>query len=101
MEANKQLCRFSIEQIAALAKLRLTEAEGEMLYRDFSEMLAFADTVMANTSSTTDLPSGADGAVRDDTVQSPLPQEVLLRNAPAVHEGYLQLPPVLGEEGAL
>jgi aspartyl-tRNA(Asn)/glutamyl-tRNA(Gln) amidotransferase subunit C len=87
-----------VEHIAALARLRLTEAE-KARYReqlsailDYMAVLKRLDTSAIEPTATV-LPLRS--VLRPDVVKPSLPPEVLLANAPAAEAQMFRVPPVL------
>lgn len=98
------LSREEIDHIAALARLRLTEAEKD-LYRgqlsavlDYITKLSEVDTTPIPPTATV-LPLRT--VLRPDVVRPSLPVPELLRNAPDAADDMFRVPPVLdaGAEG--
>ncbi|HRF49633.1 MAG TPA: Asp-tRNA(Asn)/Glu-tRNA(Gln) amidotransferase subunit GatC [Anaerolineales bacterium] len=98
------LSREEIDHIAALARLRLTEAEKD-LYRgqlsavlDYIAKLSEVDTTPIPPTATV-LPLRT--VLRPDVVRPSLPVPELLRNAPDAADDMFRVPPVLdgGAEG--
>jgi aspartyl-tRNA(Asn)/glutamyl-tRNA(Gln) amidotransferase subunit C len=91
------ITRATVEQVAELAKLGLTDDELERFGAQLNRILDYIGVL----SSLPDRPEAADpdGAaqlrLRDDVVEPSLTRDVLLANAPHAVAGYLQVPPIL------
>lgn len=88
-----------VEQIAALARLALTDAEKRRYAEQLSDILEYAAKL--DELSTEDIPPTAsvlttELRLRKDEVRAGLAQEDVLRNAPETMDGQFKVPPVLG-----
>lgn len=87
-----------IEHIAALARLRLTDAEKALYRRQLSAVLDYMaklrelDTAQIEPTATV-LPLRS--VLRPDEVRPSLPPAELLANAPSAEAGMFRVPPVL------
>ena len=97
----ERLTREQVEHIAALAHLELADAEKDLLVRQLTEILGYAEQIQAID--TTGVPRTSHVlsrhvADRADEVRPPLPREDALANAPdpAPERGLFRVPRVLG-----
>lgn len=81
------ITKKEIEMLAKLSKLKLTEEEKELLVKEMSDIVAFADTINANLSAAEE---GYDGEsevivnfeeLREDEEKSSYGSEEVLQNA--------------------
>jgi aspartyl-tRNA(Asn)/glutamyl-tRNA(Gln) amidotransferase subunit C len=89
-----------VEHIAALARLKLTNAEKRRYSEQLSEILDYAAKL--DELDTDDIPPTnsvlkTELRLREDQPHPGLSQQDLLRNAPKKQDGQLQVPPVLGD----
>ena len=87
-----------VEHIAALARLRLTEAEKARYREQLSAVLEYMDRLrQVDTSAVPPTASvlSLHSVLRPDEVQPSLKLENLLANAPAAEAGLFQVPSVL------
>ena len=95
-----KLDRDTVEHIAALARIGLSEEEIELMREQLSSIL---DHIASPQDvDTDDIPPTAQviqlhNVVRDDVVQPSLPREAVLANAPATEDGYLKVNAVLDQ----
>jgi aspartyl-tRNA(Asn)/glutamyl-tRNA(Gln) amidotransferase subunit C len=96
------LSRSDVEHVAQLARLGLTEAELSRLEGELNHILdqygilARLDTeAIQPTAQVIEL----EGILRDDAVTPSLSAEAALANAPARHESFIVVPPILGGRG--
>jgi aspartyl-tRNA(Asn)/glutamyl-tRNA(Gln) amidotransferase subunit C len=94
------LTAADVRRIAALARLELDEADIERFTSQLSAILQYAGEVQSID--TTSVPpmshaAGADGLVRDDTIEPSLPLDAALANAPDTDRaaGLFRVPKVL------
>lgn len=90
-----------VEHVAALARLRLTDAEKESLREQLSSILEHI--AVLDRLDTSEIPPTAqvialDNVMRDDVVWPSLSQEEVLANAPAQQDGFIAVRAVLGGE---
>jgi aspartyl-tRNA(Asn)/glutamyl-tRNA(Gln) amidotransferase subunit C len=93
-----KLSLAEVEHIAALARLRLTEAEKALYREQLSTILAHV--AQLGSLDTADIPPtssvlSAQGVLRPDEPKSGLTSEQLLRGAPDVEVDQFRVPPVL------
>ena len=71
-----------IKKIAELSKLSLSEQEAEMLTKDLTEIIQFADTIGEAVSSTEDFinNNGLENVYREDVVTKSCPNDEILQN---------------------
>jgi aspartyl-tRNA(Asn)/glutamyl-tRNA(Gln) amidotransferase subunit C len=94
------LSRSDVEHVALLARLGLTDEElarleGQLNHiLDQYAILAGLDTeAIAPTAQTIEL----ENILRDDVAGPSLPRDAVLANAPERSDGFIVVPPVLGE----
>lgn len=88
----------TVQHIAALARLGLTDAELERMRDQLSAVLDHIS--MLQEVDTSDIPPTAqviqlENVMRDDVVEPSLPVEVALANAPRTEDGYFRVNAVL------
>jgi aspartyl/glutamyl-tRNA(Asn/Gln) amidotransferase C subunit len=97
-KAKKALSGADVENVANLARLRLTGEEGAAMAAQLGDIIAFADQL--NSIDTRDVPITAHivpvkNVFRmDETIPSP-GREELLSNAPSKEEGFFYVPRVV------
>ncbi len=87
-----------VRYIAALARLRFTEAEEQRLAEQMSTMLEYVGQLQ--TLDTTGVPPMSHvldlvNVMREDVVQTRISREEALRNAPDADEAYFRVPRVI------
>ena len=92
------ISKDDILKVAALARLEITPAELESLYKDLAQIIAYVDQIQkVNTDGI--IPEsqfvGAENIFRDDIVKPSLTQEEALANAPDKDDSYFLVPKVL------
>lgn len=95
-----KLDRDTVEHIAALARIGLSEEEIELMREQLSSILDHIASLQ--DVDTDDIPPTAQviqlqNVMRDDVVQPSLPREAVLANAPATEDGYLKVNAVLDQ----
>ncbi|HMM41060.1 MAG TPA: Asp-tRNA(Asn)/Glu-tRNA(Gln) amidotransferase subunit GatC [Thermomicrobiales bacterium] len=95
-----KLDRATVEHIAALARIGLTEDEIERMREQLSSILDHISSLQ--DVDTDDIPPTAQviqlhNVMRDDVVQPSLPRELVLANAPNSEDGYLKVNAVLDQ----
>lgn len=95
-----KLDRATVEHIAALARIGLTEEEIERMREQLSSILDHISSLQ--DVDTDDIPPTAQviqlhNVMRDDVVQPSLPRELVLANAPNSEDGYLKVNAVLDQ----
>jgi aspartyl-tRNA(Asn)/glutamyl-tRNA(Gln) amidotransferase subunit C len=89
-----------VREIAALARLRLDQAEVERMSHELDDILGYIDTVMSLDTGDAEPMTHAvpfDCPVREDVPGQPLPAEEALANAPRREGGFFQVPRIIGE----
>ena len=88
----------TIDELASLAKLRLSAEESRRLQKDLSGILAYVEKLnaldlenVAETAHVLDLTN----VFREDAVKPGLTQEQALANAPLQKNGYFSVPKVI------
>ena len=89
----------TVEHIADLARLSLSEEEKRQFAAQLSDILEYAARL--EELDTDHIPPTASVLnltlrLREDRATPPLPQADVLRNAPQTRDGQFQVPPVLG-----
>ena len=88
----------TVEHVARLARLSLTEEERETFARQLEEILAWAESLQALDIS--DVPPMSHprdgGALRDDEPREGLLRERVLEQAPEAANGLFRVPRVIG-----
>ena len=95
-----KLDRATVEHIAALARVGLTDEEIERMRDQLSGILDHINQLQEVD--TGDIPPTAQviqlqNVMRDDEVQPSLPQEFVLLNAPRSEDGYIRVNAVLDQ----
>ena len=90
----------TVEHVAALARLGLTDEEKERLRDQLSSVLDHIS--MLAEVNTDEIPPTAQvielqSVMRDDVVEPSLPREMVLRNAPRQEDGYFVVRAVLDQ----
>jgi len=98
---SNQLTRVEVEKVAALARLKLSEAELETLTSQMGQILNYVE--LLNEVDTDDVEPMAHAVevvnvFRDDEVRDSLPREAALSNAPKTDGRAFLVPQIL--EGA-
>ena len=93
-----RLERETVEHIAALARIGLTDAEIERMQGQLGAVLEHIS--MLQEVDTSEIPPTAqvlplENVMRDDEVRPSLPREQVLTNAPRTEEGYIRVNAVL------
>ena len=96
-----RLTREEVGRIAALAHLELTETEADLLARELSDILGYAEQIQAIDTDGVPPTShvlSRHPADRADEVQPPLPRRAVLAGAPdpAPEAGLFRVPRVIG-----
>lgn len=95
--------RATVDYVANLARLALTEEEGDRFTRQLGDILAhFAVLQALDTESvepTSDVVTLAN-VVREDVPGPCLDRDVVLAAAPDTDDGYIKTPPVIETESA-
>jgi len=91
----------TVEQIATLVRLGISEEEAEKFSGQFSSIIDYFN--MLNEVDTTDVPpasdiANAENVLREDEVKPSMSREEFLKNAPQSERGYVKVPTVLGDE---
>ena len=96
-----KLSLAQVEHVASLARLALTERELELFREQLSLILDYAECL--HDLDTDAIPVTAtvlrlESVLRKDRIQTPLPLEEVLSNAPAVEQSCFRVPPVFEGE---
>jgi aspartyl-tRNA(Asn)/glutamyl-tRNA(Gln) amidotransferase subunit C len=89
-----------VREIAALARLRLDEAELARMTHELDAILGYIDTIKALDTGDAEPMTHAvpfECPVREDVPLEPLPVEEALRNAPRREGPYFVVPRIIGE----
>ncbi len=91
------LSKETIEKVAQLAKLKLTEEEKETLGRQLVDIIEFVNQLnQADTSQVEGFEYYSWATpLREDVPQTPLPREKALMNAPERENGFFVVPRIL------
>lgn len=95
-----KLDRETVEHIAMLARIGLSDEEIELMREQLSSILDHIASLQ--DVDTDDIPPTAQviqlqNIMRDDIVQPSLPRDTVLANAPASEDGYLKVNAVLDQ----
>ncbi|MPZ54273.1 MAG: Asp-tRNA(Asn)/Glu-tRNA(Gln) amidotransferase subunit GatC [Acidimicrobiia bacterium] len=93
--------QIDIVHVARLARLDLDPEQLEHYGAQLQDIVAYAADVQAiDTEGLPEMshPMGMDNSLRDDVVVASLDRERVLDNAPATEDGFLVVPPSLGED---
>jgi aspartyl-tRNA(Asn)/glutamyl-tRNA(Gln) amidotransferase subunit C len=88
-----------VREIATLARLRLDEAEVQRMAQELDAILGYIDTVKSvPTDDTEPMTHAVPFAcpLREDLPGEPLPVAEALRNAPARHGNFFEVPRIIG-----
>jgi aspartyl-tRNA(Asn)/glutamyl-tRNA(Gln) amidotransferase subunit C len=88
----------TVDHVARLARLYLTDAERELFARQLADILAYAESIQALDTAAVEPMSHAltAGSLREDAVREGLPRETVLAGAPDAKDGLFRVPRVLG-----
>jgi aspartyl-tRNA(Asn)/glutamyl-tRNA(Gln) amidotransferase subunit C len=88
----------TVDHVARLARLLLTDAERQLFARQLADILAYAESIQALDTSDVEPMSHAltAGGFREDEVRASLPREKVLETAPDTQDGLFRVPRVLG-----
>lgn len=98
MEKNMKVTRETIEHVAGLARLNLTEHEKEKLTGEMENIISYVDKL--NELDTTDVKPmehviPIKNVLREDVVEKSFDREKILANAPAAEDGCFKVPKVV------
>lgn len=88
----------TVDHVARLARLLLTDAERQLFARQLADILAYAESIQALDTSQVEAMSHAltAGVFREDEVRAGLVREQVLEGAPDAKDGLFRVPRVLG-----
>jgi aspartyl-tRNA(Asn)/glutamyl-tRNA(Gln) amidotransferase subunit C len=89
-----------VRKIAHLARLKVTDAEGERLSRELGEILSYVELLdEVNTEGVEPMAHAIEliNVLREDIPQPSLPREQALANAPGTDGRYFLVPAILDE----
>ena len=88
----------TVDHVARLARLSLTDEEKQLFARQLEEILAWAESLQAlDTSGVTPMSQpGERNSLREDEPDGSLDRETALRGAPDPAEGLFRVPRVIG-----
>ena len=88
----------TVDHVAKLAHLQLTNEEREMFARQLRDILAYAESIQAlDTSAVPPMShAGIGERLRDDTPEDSLDHERVLAEAPDAALGFFRVPRVIG-----
>jgi len=87
-----------VERIAKLARIGLSAGEVEKMSEQLGNVLTFVEQLQAvdiEGVEPTDQVTGLEDVWRDDVVKPSPPRDELLKNAPALQDGYIKVKRVL------
>ena len=98
---TKTIDTKTVEQIATLVRLGISEEEAEKFSGQFSSIIDYFN--MLNEVDTENVPpasdiANAENVLREDEVKPSMSHEEFLENAPQSERGYVKVPTVLGDE---
>jgi aspartyl-tRNA(Asn)/glutamyl-tRNA(Gln) amidotransferase subunit C len=93
--------KIDVLHIAKLANLSLTETEEKKFEKQLSDVLQYIDKL--NEIETKDVEptsqvTGLENVLREDTTSPSLPQDAVLSNTKAQHNGFFQVKGILDSE---
>ena len=96
------LSREDVQHVASLARLGLSDEEIETMREQLSSILGHIEVM--NQLDTEAIPPTAQvielqNVLREDSVRESLPQDVIMRMAPAARNGFVAVSEVLGGGG--
>ncbi len=88
----------TVDHVARLARLHLTDAERQLFARQLADILTYAESIQALDTAAVEPMSHAltAGTFREDAVSEGLSREVVLEQAPDSKDGLFRVPRVLG-----
>jgi aspartyl-tRNA(Asn)/glutamyl-tRNA(Gln) amidotransferase subunit C len=89
----------TVEYIAQLARLEVTEQEKELFVKELSAVLEYVEFLKGAPTGgiePTAYATAEHNPLRDDVVQESLPAGKLLQNGPSVKKGFFAVPKVIG-----
>jgi aspartyl-tRNA(Asn)/glutamyl-tRNA(Gln) amidotransferase subunit C len=95
--------RATVDYVANLARLALTDEERGRLTQQLGDILAYFATLQALDTDAVEPTSDVvalTNVVRDDVPGPSLPRDVVLAVAPDAEDGYVKVPPVIETEPA-
>ena len=98
-EIKKTIDPATVDRIAELSRLFLSDEEKAEIFRDMETILAFAGRIaeIEDGATETTRRSASLSELREDEPASSLPPEDLLRAAPLRRDGYVVVPSVMEE----
>lgn len=93
-----RITKDDVEKVAKLAKIHLTEEEKERFRGDLEQILGYVEKLNeVDTESVTPTEFGHSSItkLREDRVESSLPRDDALRNAPVRKNGFFRVPKVI------
>ena len=102
MDAGARQLDFDVAKIARLARLEVDQADMGPLTKDLGDILEYARCLDAlDLAEVEPLSHAADleASLADDVPDGELPPGVLDEIAPAMDEGFIRVPKVLGDGG--
>jgi aspartyl-tRNA(Asn)/glutamyl-tRNA(Gln) amidotransferase subunit C len=88
----------TVDHVARLARLYLTDAERQLFAKQLADILAYAESIQALDTEAVEPMSHAltAGSFREDAVRDGLKRETVLASAPDAGDGLFRVPRVLG-----
>lgn len=94
-----QLDKQTIKSLIALSRIRCTEEEQEDLLIDLQKILSYVEQLnevnTENVMPCYQVIADMANVMREDVVETPLPRDVFLENAPSQIGGMIRVPPVI------
>jgi aspartyl-tRNA(Asn)/glutamyl-tRNA(Gln) amidotransferase subunit C len=87
--------RATVQHVARLARLGLTDAEIEIFGPQLSRILAFVEHIGHATPDIAATPNDPPLRLRPDEVRPSLDRDLALANAAVIEAGFVRVPPVL------
>ena len=87
----------TVDHVARLARLSLTEEERQLFARQLEEILAWAESLQSlDTSSAEPTSQARAAAFREDEARDGLPRATVFEEAPEAGDGLFRVPRVIG-----
>ncbi|MGE0199620.1 MAG: Asp-tRNA(Asn)/Glu-tRNA(Gln) amidotransferase subunit GatC [Candidatus Melainabacteria bacterium] len=91
------ITRETVEHVAKLARLELTDDEATRFAGELSKIVGFVDKISSLDLSAVDvdLDTSVPTILREDVGRRDFPREALLKNAPQEEDGFFRVPRIL------
>jgi aspartyl-tRNA(Asn)/glutamyl-tRNA(Gln) amidotransferase subunit C len=88
----------TVDHVARLARLYLTDAERQLFAKQLADILAYAESIQALDTAAVEPMSHAltAGSFREDALRDGLKRDTVLASAPDAADGLFRVPRVLG-----